>query len=73
MAGALGVRLGGPAAYFGQPADKPWLGDGAAPGPEQVRSAFALLHAASALLVAAAALILAAAGAGLGGLLGVVA
>ena len=27
MAGALGLRLGGPASYFGVKHDKPWLGD----------------------------------------------
>ena len=28
MAGALGLRLCGPAVYFGQVCDKPWIGDG---------------------------------------------
>lgn len=28
VAGALGVRLGGPNNYFGQRVDKPWIGDG---------------------------------------------
>ena len=27
MAGALGVRLGGPACYFGKRVEKPWIGD----------------------------------------------
>lgn len=27
MAGALGVRLAGPASYFGKPVKKPWIGD----------------------------------------------
>ena len=27
MAGALGLRLGGPAYYFGLRHEKPWLGD----------------------------------------------
>ncbi len=31
MAGALGVRLGGPLAYDGIVQDKPWIGDGRAP------------------------------------------
>lgn len=26
MAGALGVRLAGPASYFGKPVEKPWIG-----------------------------------------------
>ena len=28
MAGALGVKLAGPASYFGKQVDKPWIGDG---------------------------------------------
>ncbi|MFK9231966.1 cobalamin biosynthesis protein, partial [Escherichia coli] len=28
MAGALGLRLAGPIAYDGVPADKPWIGEG---------------------------------------------
>ena len=28
MAGALGLRLCGPASYFGEPVSKPWIGDG---------------------------------------------
>ena len=28
MAGALGVRLAGPASYFGKRVDKPWIGGG---------------------------------------------
>ena len=27
MAGALGVRLAGPASYFGKPVEKPWIGE----------------------------------------------
>ena len=27
MAGALGLRLCGPAVYFGEEHDKPWIGD----------------------------------------------
>jgi adenosylcobinamide-phosphate synthase len=27
MAGALGIRLGGPSAYAGQPSGKPYIGD----------------------------------------------
>jgi cobalamin biosynthesis protein CobD/CbiB len=31
MAGALGLRLCGPASYFGKLHDKPWIGDGKRP------------------------------------------
>ena len=27
MAGGLGVRLAGPASYFGKPVEKPWIGE----------------------------------------------
>ncbi|CFV21911.1 cobalamin biosynthesis protein [Yersinia enterocolitica] len=27
MAGALGIRLGGPNDYFGERVEKPWIGD----------------------------------------------
>jgi adenosylcobinamide-phosphate synthase len=52
MAGALGVRLGGPATYGGVPGFKPVLGDpGAAIGPATVRRAVRLMWTAAALAV----------------------
>jgi adenosylcobinamide-phosphate synthase len=57
MAGALGVRLGGPSSYGGVSSLKPTLGDaGAAPAAEVVRRAVGLLRAAAwlALLLAVA-------------------
>jgi adenosylcobinamide-phosphate synthase len=46
-AGALNIKLGGPARYFYGIVDKPWLGDGTpAPSVENIRSACRLiLHA----------------------------
>jgi adenosylcobinamide-phosphate synthase len=57
FAGALGVRLGGPATYAGRPADKPPLGDGARPDADALRRAARLSTAvgvAAALAAAAA-------------------
>ena len=55
MAGALGVRLGGPASYGGVPGVKPRLGDpGAAIGPATVRRAVRLAWVAAALATALA-------------------
>jgi adenosylcobinamide-phosphate synthase len=52
MAGALGVRLGGPASYGGIPGFKPLLGDpGAAIGPATVRRAVRLMSTAAGLAV----------------------
>jgi adenosylcobinamide-phosphate synthase len=43
MAGALGVRLGGPIAYDGVMHDKPWIGEGTVPADaHQVRRALAI-------------------------------
>jgi adenosylcobinamide-phosphate synthase len=42
FAGALGLRLGGPLAYGGRIESRPALGDGRAPGPEDVRRAVRL-------------------------------
>jgi adenosylcobinamide-phosphate synthase len=39
MAGALGVRLGGTNVYFGLSEDRPTLGDGRPPGPDDIRRA----------------------------------
>src|SRR5262249_21653299 len=45
FAGALGLRLGGPLAYAGREEARPYLGDGRAPGPEDVRRAVRLAWA----------------------------
>lgn len=43
-AGALGIRLGGPASYFGKVVDKPYLGDGdRGPVPADIRAASRLV------------------------------
>jgi adenosylcobinamide-phosphate synthase len=45
LAGALGVRLGGPSVYFGQSVDKPWIGaEGTDPGALEYRSTVHLLY-----------------------------
>ena len=71
LAGALGVRLGGPSTYFGILVEKPFIGD---PGPDlaarQYRQALVLLYGVSALMAACTFLVLLAAGAGLWGVLG---
>ncbi len=47
MAGALGVRLAGPASYFGKPADKPYIGDPLRPiRPEDIDKANRLMYIA---------------------------
>jgi adenosylcobinamide-phosphate synthase len=53
MAGALGVRLGGPAAYDGAVHDRPWFGQGAAPGVSALRRGLRLYLIACGLLWAA--------------------
>ena len=58
MAGALGLRLGGPASYFGVMHDKPWLGDerrGIVPG--DIRRACRMEYAGALLGLAAMILI----------------
>ena len=50
MAGALGVRLGGVAAYDGVAHLRPVLGDGRTPGPNDLRRGLALYVRACALL-----------------------
>ncbi len=66
FAGALGVRLGGPATYGGVPSSKPFLGDPERPmSPDVIRDAVRLLWATSACGLALAAA--AAKGIGLGG------
>ena len=50
MAGALGIRLGGPASYFGEVHDKPWLGDSTKePEPGDIERAERMMWAASVL------------------------
>lgn len=47
-AGALGIRLGGPASYFGVVQDKPYIGDKVKDlEPEDIKKAVRLLHATS--------------------------
>ena len=50
MAGALGVQLAGPASYFGQVHNKPWIGDDTRPiEPEDITWAGRMLYAGSVL------------------------
>lgn len=50
MAGALGVRLAGPASYFGKIHQKPWIGDDTQPiEPQDITRAGRMLYAGSAL------------------------
>jgi adenosylcobinamide-phosphate synthase len=56
FAGALGLRLGGPLAYAGRVEHRPYLGDGRAPGPDDVRRAVRLAWAVTAASAALAAL-----------------
>ena len=50
MAGALGVRLAGPASYFGKPVDKPWIGEELGEAePRDILRANRLMLAGSAL------------------------
>jgi adenosylcobinamide-phosphate synthase len=48
FAGALGVRLGGPLAYAGRVQERPRLGDGRAPVPDDVTRAIRLSFAVGA-------------------------
>ncbi len=71
LAGALGVRLGGPSIYFGRLVDKPYIGDlGPALSARHYRQAVLLLYGVSALMAACTFLVLLATGAGLWGLFG---
>jgi adenosylcobinamide-phosphate synthase len=73
LAGALGVRLGGPSTYFGRVVDKPYIGDPANPlGPLQYYRAIRLLYATSLLLATLTGGGLLAGGAGVWGLLSLV-
>jgi adenosylcobinamide-phosphate synthase len=71
LAGALGVRLGGPSTYFGRLVEKPYIGD---PGPDltahHYNQALMLLYGVSAVMAACTCLALLATGAGLWGLAG---
>jgi adenosylcobinamide-phosphate synthase len=54
MAGALGVQLGGPSCYDGQPLEKPTIGDPRVPlSARHIPAANALMLAAAMLFVAA--------------------
>lgn len=52
-AGALGLRLGGPAVYHGAREERPMLGGGVRPGPKDIRRALHLVHVSYGLWVAA--------------------
>ena len=53
MAGALGVRLGGPAFYFGELHEKPTIGDPLREiEPADIRRAVRMLYAGSLLCLA---------------------
>jgi len=56
MAGALGVRLGGPASYDGVPHQRPIFGEGPRPSPLDLRRGLGLYLRACAVLAAALAL-----------------
>ena len=53
MAGALGVRLGGPASYDGVPHERPTFGEGPRPSPLDLRRGLGLYLRACAVLAAA--------------------
>ena len=56
MAGALGVRLGGPASYSGTLHDRPAFGEGPAPGADDLRRGVGVYLRACAVLAAALAI-----------------
>jgi adenosylcobinamide-phosphate synthase len=54
-AGALNIRLAGPAVYHGKLLDKPYIGDGKKPvAPEDIPKANRLMYAASAMMLVVA-------------------
>jgi adenosylcobinamide-phosphate synthase len=73
MAGALGVRLGGPSTYFGRLVDKPFIGEASQPlDQERYRQAIRLLYGTSLAMAAITLLGLLASRAGVWGLLSLV-
>ena len=70
MAGALGVRLGGPSTYFGRLVEKPYIGEARHPlDHERYRQAVRLLYGTSLLMAGLTLAGLLAGGAGVWGLL----
>jgi adenosylcobinamide-phosphate synthase len=73
MAGALGVRLGGPSTYFGRLVDKPFIGEAGQPlDQERYRQAVRLLYGTSLLMATLTLVGLLASRAGVWGLLSLV-
>jgi adenosylcobinamide-phosphate synthase len=73
LAGALGVRLGGPSTYFGLLVDKPYIGDPGLPLTHRHhRQALWLLYGVSGLMATLTFLALLTAGAGLWGIFGLI-
>ena len=73
MAGALGVRLGGPSVYFGRLVEKPFIGDPGQPlDQERYRQAIRLLYGTSLAMAAITLVGLLAARAGVWGLLSLI-
>jgi adenosylcobinamide-phosphate synthase len=72
-AGALGVRLGGPAVYFGETVEKPYMGEGDGDLVDaDYDRAICLLYGVSLFMAALTVALLYLSGAGLWGLLGFV-
>jgi adenosylcobinamide-phosphate synthase len=73
MAGALGVRLGGPSTYFGRLVDKPFIGEAGQPlDQERYRQAVRLLYGTSLTMATLTLVGLLASRAGVWGLLSLV-
>ncbi|MFZ5453051.1 MAG: adenosylcobinamide-phosphate synthase CbiB [Thermodesulfobacteriota bacterium] len=73
MAGALGVRLGGPSTYFGQVVQKPFIGDPRQPlAAPHHRQAIRVLYATSLMMAGITFIALLAGSAGPWGLLGLI-
>jgi adenosylcobinamide-phosphate synthase len=72
LAGALGVRLGGPSSYFGRVVPKAFIGEPGPPlGPEHYAQAIRLLYGTSLVMALITFLGLKLSGAGVWGLVGV--